>query len=373
MLRCTVFDFESKHHEEISLADVAGVMAAERARFVWLDLECAPGEVNGIVEREIGPVLGLGPGCRALLAKSNPDTGYEHLPDVLHMSMVSCERPGHATHLSAVAAAYGPAAGTATGDAEPAPPPGVQGVQGGQGRVDRIKVVRVDAILADRFLLTVSRGRAPFLEGMRRDFADDFRRFAHSQGFLLYELWDHLTRSYEAIEHTLEKEVEKIQTRLAQRPDASVFPAAARVSANLVRLRRHVAPARAVVHEIGTRRFAQVPQTTQPFLQSTAAELDRVLSDLTTSREILTDAVNLGMSYVNFRTSRVINRLTTVSFIFLPLTFLVGVYGMNFEHQPEYKWRHGYLWFWLLAMLITLTAFTIIAIVWRREKLPVRE
>ncbi|MGD9691132.1 MAG: magnesium transporter CorA family protein [Phycisphaerales bacterium] len=336
MLRCVSFDFQ---HKSVELVDPAGgglESAFAAGRFVWVDLETAPELVRPSLEGDLAGPLGLEAEAIELLSRSRPDTGYEHLPTALHMSMVACTRA-----------------------------PSAEKTVGG-----RVRSMRVDALLTDRYLLTICRGPAPFMEAIRRDYHEDFMRFAQSQGFLLFELWDHLTRSYESLELGIEQEVERLQNRLAGKPDESVFPLAARVSANLVRLRRHVAPARAVLHELSTRRFTQVPASTQPFLQSTASELDRVLADLTTSREILTDAIALGMSFVSFRTNRVITRLTTVSFIFLPLTFLVGVYGMNFEHQPEYAWRYGYAWFWLLALLTTTAAIAAIVYLWRTERPP---
>jgi magnesium transporter len=329
MIRCLAFDFAQKTDEEIPLAAVQAAMAA--GRFVWIDavLPSSPAEARETIARDLAAVLDLSVECRGLLRKSKPDTGYELLPGALLMSMAACSLEKH-----------------------------------------HIEAKRVDALVTERYLLTLARGRVGFLDEIHKHYRDDFIRFAHTYGFLLFELWDHLTRSYERIEQQLEDEVEQLQSQLAGRPDASVFPAASRLAANLVRLRRHVAPARTVLHEISTRKYAAVPASTQPFLQSTAMELDRVLTDLTVSREILTDAVNLSMSYVAFRTNRIVNRLTTVSFIFLPLTFLVGVYGMNFEHQPEYQWIWGYAWFWMLAALVTACALLVIGWSRNRERTP---
>ncbi len=335
MIRCVAFDFARKHEHAIESAGVTGAIAS--GLFVWIDVRAESADPEGVrtlIDRELVPVLGLDDATRDRLSRAHPDTSYEHLPDALHLVLAACDYR---------AAAEGPA------------------------RVG-VRASRVDVLMTKHYLLTLGRGPVEFLDRVRRDYAEDFRRFAHSPGFLLYEVWDHLTRSYESVEQELETEVERIQTHLAEQPDEQVFPRAARVAADLVRLRRHVAPARAVVHEIGTRRFEQVPETTQPYLQSTASELDRVLTDLTTSREILNDAVNLAMSFVNFRTNRIINRLSTVSFIFLPLTFLVGVYGMNFDHQPEYRWTWGYAYFWGLAVAVAVGCMITLRVLWQRER-----
>lgn len=72
-----------------------------------------------------------------------------------------------------------------------------------------------------------------------------------------------------------------------------------------------------------------------------------------TEREILAGALNLYLSMVSHRTNRIVNRLTLLSAIFLPLTFLCGVYGMNFRILPEIEWQYGYLFFWVLVAVIT--------------------
>ncbi|MGQ0629122.1 MAG: magnesium transporter CorA family protein [Phycisphaerales bacterium] len=329
MTRCIAFDFERKRDEEITLEATPHAMA--QGRFVWVDGVLPPASNKGDIERLLAPHLPLSPDALELMDRSKPDTGYEHLHDALHISVAASAWDGH--HLSAV---------------------------------------RVDILKTPGFLLTLARGEADFLRTVRRDYREDFERFARTPGFLLYEMFDHLTRSYETIEHRFEEEVERLQLRLAQRPSGAVFPVAARLAANIVRLRRHVAPARAIAAELGTRRSAMIPETTQPFLVSTAAELERVLTDLTVSREILNDAVNLTMSYLAYRTNNLINLLTVVSFIFLPLTFLVGVYGMNFEHQPEFKWPHGYAYFWALCAIVTVTIGLILLALLRRERAALR-
>jgi magnesium transporter len=126
-----------------------------------------------------------------------------------------------------------------------------------------------------------------------------------------------------------------------------------------------VLPARAVLADLATRRSLHVSEPTQPYLVNMVSSLERVLQDVLVGRDILSDSLNLYMSMLSHRTNQVMKRLTVVSVIFLPLTFLCGVYGMNFEYLPELGWRFGYPAFWVLAALI------VVGIVWfsRRARL----
>ncbi len=110
--------------------------------------------------------------------------------------------------------------------------------------------------------------------------------------------------------------------------------------------------AREVLSELATRRSPVVPASTLPSLQQLAGALDRLVSDLAVEREILAEALNLYIGLVGHRTNQVVNRLTILSFVFLPLTFLCGVYGMNFKNLPELEWDYGYYLFWVVAALI---------------------
>ena len=131
-----------------------------------------------------------------------------------------------------------------------------------------------------------------------------------------------------------------------------------RCRADLLTLRRTMVAAREVLSELATRRSPVVAASTMPFLQTLVAALDRLVADLAVEREILAETLNLYIGLVGHRTNQVVNRLTILSFVFLPLTFLCGVYGMNFRVLPELEWRYGYLTFWIVAALIVATTLT---------------
>jgi magnesium transporter len=118
----------------------------------------------------------------------------------------------------------------------------------------------------------------------------------------------------------------------------------------LLHFRKILLPARAVLADLSTRRSKFISETTQGFLANMVGTVEHVLQDLLVDRDLLSESLNLYMSLVSHRTNEVMKRLTVVSVIFLPLTFLVGVYGMNFEVLPELKWHYGYLFFWLLVL-----------------------
>jgi magnesium transporter len=211
---------------------------------------------------------------------------------------------------------------------------------------------RVDAVIGERFLVTLRRGTTEFMTAMLRDYRSDFLRFAQSPSFLLYELWDHLIENYLKVHEAFDARVDTIQRALTGEVEETIFREASELSSDLLQLRKVVLPARAVLTELATRKSAFVSEATQPYLANMAGTVERVLQDVLVDRDILSDSLNNYMSMVAHRTNKVMSKLTVVSVIFLPLSFLCGVYGMNFEVMPELKWQFGYAGFWGVALLI---------------------
>jgi magnesium transporter len=218
---------------------------------------------------------------------------------------------------------------------------------------DDFELDRVDVVIGERFFVTIHRDEVPFLEAMRRGYKKDFVRFARGPSFLLFALWDHLVEHYLAIQMVMEDRVDALQLALMkERLGSDVFARVAALGAALLHFRKIVLPARAVLADLSTRRSMCVSEFTQGALSNLEGTLEHVLQDLMVDRDVLAGALNLHLSVVSHRTNEVMKRLTVVSVVFLPLTFLVGVYGMNFDVMPELRWTFGYPLFWAAALLM---------------------
>jgi magnesium transporter len=294
------FDFDKKEMGAPTVIELPAVMKS--GRFCWIDVDVAQIDAARKVLAELN--LCAGEIIEDALTR-DPATQIARYDDYIHMVMTGCRLVGH-----------------------------------------KFDLERVDAILGEQFLLTLHKGQPVFLEAVRRAYRADFVRFARSPSFLLYELWDHLVENYLVVHRKFEDQVEEVQRRLTGEVDESVFGDASELTSDLLHLRKVVLPARAVLTELSTRKSPFVSEGTQPFLGNMVGTIERVLQDVLVDRDILSNALNNYMSMVAYRTNRVMNRLTVVSVIFLPLTFLCGIWGMNFEVMPELKWEYGYLVFW---------------------------
>jgi magnesium transporter len=303
------FDFQNKLVRTCTFEE--GCSAMESGRFAWIDIDSEdPAEARRLIE-SLG-VIDQATIDSAL--KNEPSTQHARFDDYIHLVVSGCRQRG--------------------------------------GKFD---LERVDVVIAEKFFLTVHKGPVAFLSAVRRDYRSDFLRFARSPSFLVYELWDHLIENYLSVQKVMEERVEHLQHELSSGVvDDAVFARISELGADLLHFRKVLLPARSVLTDLSSRRSLFISEATQPFLSNMVGTLEHVLQDLLVDRDILSESLNLYMSVVSHRTNKVMNRLTVVSVVFLPLTFLCGVYGMNFDVLPELHWSRGYLYFWLVVLVIAL-------------------
>lgn len=296
--------------------------AVAAGRFVWIDVQAGAAEEVRHVLREIGLI---GDAVIDDALSGDALTRHARYDDYLHVVVTGC-RPSGA----------------------------------------RVQLERVDLVIGERFLATIHRNPVLFLESMRRDYHSDFLRFAKSPSFLIYEIWDHLIDNYLEVQQEMEERVEAMQRELAfGKVDDDVFARFSSLGSDLLHFRKVLLPARAVLSELSTRKSIFIGETTQGFLGNMVGTVEHLLQDLMVDRDILSESLSLYMSMVGHRTNRTMKRLTLVSVVFLPLTFLVGIYGMNFSHIPELNWEYGYLYFWLVSFSVV----AVILALMRRSKI----
>jgi len=301
-------DFKTKEHSKIALGEIKGAM--EAGKFVWIDIDVTQADEAKKLVAKLDLIA-----AEILEDALTRDaaTQIARYEDYIHLVLSGCKLVGHTFELE-----------------------------------------RVDAMMGATFLLTLHRGAPLFLEAVRRSYVADFKRFAQSPSFLLYELWDHLIDNYLSVHKKFEERVDEVQRRLIGEVDEAVFGEASELTVDLLHLRKVVLPARAVLTDLSTRKSPFVSEATQPYLNNMVGTIERVLQDVLVDRDILNGSINNYMSLVAHKTNKVMSRLTVVSIIFLPLTFLCGVYGMNFEIIPELKWEDGYYYFWGTAATLVI-------------------
>ncbi len=179
---------------------------------------------------------------------------------------------------------------------------------------------------------------------------------------ILYDLLQRGTDTFFAFLDELEDRTEELEQRLFDSPvqsgpegsDVRSQPLYQEIFAlrrTMISNRKRVSSAREYIMQF-SRHAAEVSPEAGIYLRDVADHLSRVYGGLDAARDVLGGLLEVYLNVENQRLNEVIRTLTTVSTIFLPLTFLAGVWGMNFEYEPEFGWRYGYLFAWTCFIVV---------------------
>ena len=310
-MQIVAFDFAAKR--ERTLDEAEWPARAEPGLFYWL--VAAPEESARL--QEVLARLGVPPALAPLLQAPQPEAHYELYEEAIHFTLAEVRIDGAA-----------------------------------------LQTAVLGCLLGENFLAVLAPAASSVLDKIRRIYRDDFRKFARSSGFLLYELGSHLLESYRRVFQHYVAEAERLQLRLFGKVTDDIFAEVADLTGDILAFRRTVLAARDLFNDLAARKSAFVAESTQPALDVLSDRLERLGGDVAGVRSVLNETLNLYMGMVSHRTNRIVNRLTIFSMIFLPLSFLAGVYGMNFEVLPELRWRYAYPAFWLAAAVF-VAAFVV--------------
>ena len=323
-IRAEFFDFRQRTLGEARLDDVAKHMA--EGRFVWLDVDTA--RSSTVALRSVLPadvVAGTGIDRIEFATDSVTATvsSLRRTDRFLQIVLVGCQPP------------------------------------------DDERAEIFEALVCEGFLITAHCGPNALLDRVRSGHLHDFEHHASTPSFLLYEICGHQVELLLSTQGVIEEAVEATRQGLRASIDEKALASLARVNDRLLGLRKRVLSTRRVYEELVARKTHLVSDATLGFIGGMVETLERLLTDIASDREILDTALQHSLTVVSHRTNQTMNRLAVVSTIFLPLSFLCGVYGMNFAIMPEITWDHGYIYFWILSATITMT----LVMVLRRARL----
>jgi magnesium transporter len=204
-----------------------------------------------------------------------------------------------------------------------------------------------------RHVITFQERATRLLEPGRQRIADpDSQTRRLGANYLVYRMIDALVDSYFPHLDRLDERLGVIETRVVEHPSARPLRELYEIRRELGSLMRVCVPMRDMVGSLrrdGTHYFHA---HTQPFLRDVHDHAAQLVEFIEHHREEAVEIQDLIVGSLNMRMNDVMKVLTAATLVFLPLTLITGIYGMNFEHMPELSWRYGY--FVVLAVLVAI-------------------
>jgi magnesium transporter len=170
--------------------------------------------------------------------------------------------------------------------------------------------------------------------------------------YLAYALLDAVVDHYFVVLETVGERIETLEDELVADPRQETLHTIHILKREMLFFRKSVWPLREVVAALERTESSLIQPSTNIFLRDVYDHVIQAIDNVETFRDMLSGMLETYLSSVSNRMNQVMKILTIISTIFIPLTFLVGVYGMNFEHMPELKWRFGYFLVWGIMIAV---------------------
>lgn len=221
---------------------------------------------------------------------------------------------------------------------------------------------QISLVLGPGFVLS-------FQEGIEGDVFNSVReRLRNGKGriismgadYLAYSLIDAIVDNYFVILERTGEWIEDLEDELLAHPSTQTLHEIHQLKREMIFLRKAVWPLREVIGTMERGESFLISAATRLYLRDVYDHTIQVIDAIETSRDMLSGMLDLYLSGISNRMNEIMKFLTIIGTIFIPLTFIVGVYGMNFEFMPEIKWRWGYfavLAFMLVISLVMLLFF----------------
>lgn len=220
---------------------------------------------------------------------------------------------------------------------------------------DGLHSEQVSVILGKRFVITFQEIPGDVFDPVRKRIdAGKGRVRRMGTDYLVYTLIDSIVDNYFLVLEKLAGRIEQVEDSITAGPQPEDLAHVHQLRRELVYLRRTVWPLRDVVVELERSETDMVSDDVRVYIRDLHDHVVQVIESMENFRDVLASLQDLYVSSIGQRTNEVIRVLTIISTIFVPLTFLAGVYGMNFDRIPELHWRWGYLGFWGASVVVAI-------------------
>lgn len=224
---------------------------------------------------------------------------------------------------------------------------------------------QVSLVLGPNWLISLQEKTGSLLDAVRERLRNEKGRLRKAGAdYLAHALLDTIVDSYFVILDRFGEKIETLEEALVGHPSPATLRELQSLKREMILLRKSVWPLREVVGGLGRSDSPLIREQSVIYFRDVYDHAVQAIDTIETYRDMLSGMLDIYLSSVSNRMNEVMKVLTVIATLFMPLTFLAGIYGMNFQYMPELEWRWGYLALWGVMLAI---AFTMLFL-FRRKK-----
>jgi len=173
--------------------------------------------------------------------------------------------------------------------------------------------------------------------------------------YLLYSLLDAIIDSYFSILEMIGDKIEDLEEMVVAEPKPGSLQAIHELKREMIYLRKSVWPLREVINNFSKAESSLVQKSTNIYLRDIYDHTIQIIDTIETFRDMLSGMHDTYLSSISNKMNEIMKVLTIFAALFIPLTFIAGIYGMNFQFMPELNWRWGYFGIWGVIIAVGLS------------------
>jgi magnesium transporter len=205
-----------------------------------------------------------------------------------------------------------------------------------------VRVEHVSMIIGSNFLISFQEDIGDIFDPVRERIRKDGRIRKFGPDYLAYALIDGIVDNYFVVMEKLEERVEDLEEELVINPTQQSLQKINRLKKDMIFLRKSVWPLREVINNLERSESTLIKESTTIYLRDVYDHTIQVIDTLETFRDMVSGMIDIYLSGLSYKMNEIMKVLTLIATIFIPLTFVVGLYGMNFRNMPEIEWEYGY-------------------------------
>ncbi len=219
---------------------------------------------------------------------------------------------------------------------------------------------QVSLIIRDRLLISFQEQEGDVFDPVRERIQKGKARIRHSgSDYLAYALLDTVVDHYYHILESLGEELELLEEALLENPRSESLHRIHELKRETIYLRKQIWPLRDTINSLSRDESTFISEPTRIFMRDIHDHTVQIIEIIESYRDILAGLIDLYLSGISNKMNEVMKVLTIIATIFIPITFVAGVYGMNFKNMPELDWRWGYAGAWgiMLGSVVMMVGY----------------
>ena len=230
---------------------------------------------------------------------------------------------------------------------------------------NQIEIEQVSLVLGKNYLLSFQERKGDVFEPVRQRIKTG-KGLARGKkaDYLLYMLIDIIVDNYYVVLEYISERVEELEDEIFNGTKPEQLEEVSKMKKQLIMLRKNLSPLREFISGIINSQNGLIDEKNRPYFQDIHDHVIQLIENLETYREWNNELKDAYLSALSHQMNQVMQVLTIIATIFIPLTFIAGIYGMNFDNMPELHYKYGYQMVWGLMIFV----FILMLIYFKRKK-----